>query len=125
MAAQTNALGLATRSFSSGPPVEFSHHGAAQDRVHAGLITLTSGLQPCQHIGIQSRRNLLLDRTIEPAPDRPGPLLVGQLGNVAGVDLIGRQRVQPGKFLAPLVGQLGQRIEGVFNHWHIASFPSG
>ena len=63
--------------FDSGAAVEFGHHGAAQNRVHAG--------QPGKHIGIQSRRDLLVDRAIEPAPDSAGPLRVSQPGSVLRV----------------------------------------
>lgn len=109
----------------SGAPVDLCHHGAAQDGVHAGLVALPPGLQPGEHIGIQPRRDLLLDRAIKAPPVSPGPLRLSQFRNVAGVDLLIRQRGQLRQRLAPVLGQFRQRIEGIFNHWHTASFPSG
>lgn len=39
-------------------------HGAAQNRVHAGLVALPPSLKPGQHIGIEAGGDLALDRPI-------------------------------------------------------------
>ena len=76
----------------------------AQRTIDTRLITLTGRgvfLEPGNYIGVDTERQLLLDRPIEKTPFRTGP--VEKLGRVRGIDSMvreGSESFQLGQLLA-------------------------
>ncbi len=62
-------------------------HLAPQDRIDPGLVALTLGLEPVQHVGVYSRGYLAFARAIEVAAAGVLPLFLRHFRDVAGINL--------------------------------------
>lgn len=74
------------------PPLHRRQHLAPKDGVHGGLIAFALRFQPREHIGIEARCHLLLDRRVKAAAFGAFPESVARRG-IAMVDVVVRSRL--------------------------------